>query len=172
MNKNQMYIGSAIVALGFLLLLGNVFHIDVGALIFPLILIALGIWLVLRRDSIESPTSVLFIGDVDKRPSALQKDENYWVFVGDMDIDLSNAAFQEGVTHLNMNGFVGDIDIKLPPNVGVSLNSTAFVLNVRAGERKTERIASSFDWKSDNYDSASQKLDIESLFFVSEIELR
>ena len=47
--------------------------------------------------------------------------------LGNIELDLRNAAFEPGVTHIEVFNFLGNIEVKLPPDVAVENRGGAFL---------------------------------------------
>jgi predicted membrane protein len=72
-----------------------------------------------------------------------------------------------------MYGFVGDIDVTLPAEVGFKLNAYGFVTDARIlGEKHTGFFIQPVQEISEGYETASKKVDIDLLAFVGEVKIR
>ncbi len=172
-NQGQIVIGSLIALLGILLLADNFLNIDIGRLIFPAILIGLGIWVITRPRMVEPDTEPHFtlLGDLERSGQFEAKNEEFWVFVGDIDLDYTKSQFPENNLRVRVYGFVADIELRIPPEVGVSLTSDGFVVNTKINGQKKEVVISGQKWQSPNYESAARKMDIQTAFFVSDVKI-
>ena len=94
------------------------------------------------------------------------------MFVGDVELDLVHADLPDGETTLRIYGFVGDVDVTLPPGVGLSYTSTGFVTDARVNERKLEGFVIPFSYSSDNYPAALKRIRLETFFFVADVKVR
>lgn len=70
MRRRELFWGCVLIIAGFLFLLGNLFHIDVGDFLWPLFLIALGgriLWRALRKANvIAGETVIIPLEDADE----------------------------------------------------------------------------------------------------------
>jgi lia operon protein LiaF len=173
-NQGQLFLGSVIIAIGVLFLIGNLTDIDIGAYCWPSAFILLGLWLLLRPRMID-PDVVLtqkLFGPIRRTGAWQVTDEEYWTFVADYEIDLTEAQIPEGETRLRAYGFVGDFDLKVPDDVGVSVSSTAFVSEIKASGHKEEKFLTPLRLQTDNYQTAQRKVVLELTFFVSDVKVR
>jgi lia operon protein LiaF len=139
-NQNQFYLGIAIVAVGVILLLANIFRIDIGIFCWPMALILLGVFLLLRPRMVDPGTTLTqkFLAEMDRQGEWSVEDEEIWYFVGDVSLDMSEAHIPYGETRLRAVGFVSDLDLRLPQDVGLSVSSTAFVSDTNLLGHKEE----------------------------------
>jgi hypothetical protein len=173
-NKGQLIIGALLVLWGISALVGTIFHIDLGALCFPLGLIAIGAWLVLRPRLTGPGTGseVVLIGDQKRRGSWTVTNTEYWVGVADIDLDMLEAAFAPGETKISVYGFVGDVDIFVPRAVGVTVHAGGFVIDSDLLGRTRDSIINTVEATSANYNEAECKLVVETGCFVTNIKVR
>lgn len=173
-SQGQLVAGVLIILLGVVILLSNVFNINLWGICWPSALILLGLWLLVRPRLVEQGTGVSLvpIGAVDRAGAWQVSDEEFWVFVGDIDLDLTVAEIPEGVTRLRTYGFVGDVELIVPRDVGVSLSSTAFVSDIKAFGDRHEHFLTPLHLDSDNYETAVRKIRLETHAFVGDVKIR
>jgi predicted membrane protein len=173
-NQGQFYLGVTIVVAGILLLLANLFNINLGILCWPTAFILLGVFLILRPQMVEPGTEMTqrFLGEEERSGFWQVVDEEFWYFIGDLELDMTKADIPDGVTNLRAIGFIGDIDILVPADVGVQLSSTAFVSEVNMPEGKEESVFTSVTVQTNNYKLAAQKINLKTTFFVGDVKIR
>jgi lia operon protein LiaF len=173
-RRTQLIIGGIVIAWGLLLLIGNLLNVDIGRFIGPLLLIALGLWVLLRPRIREkgNPTVFRLLGDVRRRGPWRVRDEELWCLVGDIRLDLTEAEIPPGETTIKLAGFVNGITVVVPENVGVAVNSTAFVTEARMFGYKQDYLLTGYEGESDNYAEANQKIRLELLYFVADLKVR
>ncbi len=173
-NKWQIYIGILIILVGLMFLIGNIFDVDVGAFCLPVGLIGLGVWLLLRPRLISPDTAIRMklVGDVRRRGDWQVADEEIWIGVGDVRLDMTSADVPVGETRIRVFGFVGSVTLLVPEGVGVSVSSTAFVTEAKVLGQKHERFLDSFHLVSDEYETAERKVQLETVSFVAELKVR
>lgn len=175
-DRGQVFIGAAIILAGLVFLIGNQFNINVWAFCWPTALILLGVWLLVRTQRGVPDTGVrqrlLILGDMHRDGAWQVADEEIWVGVGDVDLDMLEAEVPLGETRIRILGFVSDVDILVPEGVGVSVSSTAFVSDAKVLGKKREGILVPVDVVSDDYETAERKVRLETTCFVSEVKVR
>jgi len=173
-NKNQIVLGAIVIGLGILFLIANVTGIRLGRIFWPLVLISIGVWMLWRPRMVESNVSVeqRLFGDLKKTGNWKVEETEYWFGVGDADIDLVDADIPLGSTTLRFFGFVGDVDICVPEDVGVSVRATGLVIDAKAFGQHEDHFFTPYVVKSDNYDMADRIVDIETVYFVTDLKVR
>lgn len=173
-NKQQMFIGVVIVLIGVMFLIGNIFDIDVGSLCCPVALIAAGILLLMRPHLLDpdTPGQLRLLGDIRRRGAWQVADEELWVGIGDVRLDMTNAEIPVGETRIRVFSFVGTLRVSVPQGVGISVSSTAFVTDARVLGHRQDYIATPFEMSSDGYETAERKVRLEMLAFVGNLRVR
>jgi predicted membrane protein len=173
-NRGPLFIGSLLVIFGIVLLLGNIFQINIWALCWPTGLILVGVWLLLRpRFALPSTVvNIRFIED-EKRYGVWQVgNEEFWSFICNVRLDLTQANTPSGETTYHMYGFIGDIDILAPKDVGLSISSNAFITSARINGQKGDSFLVPATYTSENYASLERKIHLETYFFITDLDTR
>jgi predicted membrane protein len=165
--------GILLVLIGFLALLDSLevirFWPTLGKL-WPLILVALGIWLLLRR-SYFSSKELLYIkegkkyskafGDLridakDMDPHGLEVEMGF----GDIEVNLakSNIPDRENVIHLSL-GF-GDIKVWVPPEVKISASGSCGAGDIDILGKHADGLGKQVEHQDEGYETAQKKLKI------------
>src|SRR6266508_4038520 len=104
-SRGQLYFGAILVALGLISLLSIVFQVNFGALCFPIGMIAVGVWIVFRPKlsslglaSKDMVSDVTLLGERRRRGNWTVRNEEFWMGVGDIDLDLTQAVIPSGET--------------------------------------------------------------------------
>lgn len=173
-SQGQIYIGSALVVIGVVLAIGAIFHINIWAFCWPLALILLGVWFMVRPRSLHPGTFNAFhpLGGIRRYGSWQVTNEEIWMFVGNVDLDLLHADLPVGETTLRIYGFVGTVDVTLPAGVELSYNSTAFVTDARVNDRNLDGFIMPASFTSDHYAEAEKQLRLETYFFIADVKVR
>jgi lia operon protein LiaF len=172
-NRTAILIGSILIALGAFSIIDALFGINLWALIFPLILIGLGVLILFRPKTSPVGSNVIlrFVGETDKSHEWTVEPAEYWNFVGSMKLDFSQAFIPEGETSIVMYNFVNDLEITLPTDAGLKLTARGFVHDTKVKGYKEDHIFASFEYETPEYLNQSRKIYIQSLSFVSEVEI-
>jgi predicted membrane protein len=173
MKKWQIIIGIVLITLGVFSLVDVIFEINFSRFIGPLILIGIGLLLIFRHQlagpGVEIRMPVL--GDIHKAGSWEARKHEFWWFVGETRLDFTNAIFPEGEAIIKVFGFVNDVKIYLPPDVGLRIHSFAFLSDFHGPGRKEERFFASLDDRTANYASADKRLELQIMSFVGEVRV-
>ena len=173
-NRGQIIIGAAVILLGLLLLIGNLLDVDIGALCWPAGLILLGIWFLVRPQLVGPDTALRMriFGPIRRVGVWQVTEQELWLFVGDVILDLAQAQVPVGETPIRVFAFVGNIRLYAPEDVGVAVSSIAFVTDARMLGQKRERFLAPAELVSDGYEAAERKVRLEAMGFVNDIRVR
>jgi len=155
-------------------LIGAVFDIDVGAFCLPLGLIASGVLLLLRPQLVGPDTEfrLKLLGDVHRYGAWEVADEEIWIGVGDVRLDMTSADIPVGETRFRVFGFVGDVKVLVPEGVGVAVSSMSFVMDARVLGQRRDGFLTPLHFASDNYETAERKVQLETNFFVGNLRVK
>lgn len=172
-NQGQLIIGALLLFLGLMLLFGNFLNIDVWALFWPLALIFLGVYLLLRpRFSFQGVAPDLQVfGGIRRSGMWRVENDEIWMFVGDVRLDMTQAEIPTGETHIRVLGFIGDVDLTLPKEIGLSFSSAAFVTDAKVNGQKHESFLAPYRYDSPNYAALERKVRLETIFFIGDIDV-
>ena len=174
-NRNQMLAGSFFVLLGVAWFAASLLRISFWAVCFPMGLILLGVLFLVARPPLFGPTSeggVHFVGDIVRRGEWSVKNEEFWMFVGNVRLDMTRAQFPAGETTLYFNAFVADIDVSVPSDVAVSLSSTSFVADAEFNGQRVERFLSGVQMSTPDYVTSERKLRLVTTCFVGDVTVK
>ena len=173
-DKGQLWMGGVLIFLGLLILLDNIFvNIDFGSLFWPLVFILVGVLIIVRPRMVSSETDVniRLFGDTREMGEWDAHDAEYWSFIGDVKMDLREANVPAGETVVKLYGFIADLKIRLPEDVAVSVDNIALITESKIFGKKMGGLLTPIDWKSDDYDGAKKKLNIEMVNFIGGVTL-
>jgi len=173
-RKNQLTAGVVLIGLGALLFVASWFGVSVWKLLFPLILIGLGVWVVLRPRDPDRHARVTqrFIGDVDRSGPWDVTDEEILALIGDVDLDFTQAEIPLGETRIRTAGFVQDVTVRVPEDIGVAVETSGVFAEVDLFGDKSETFFSSISTQSDGYRVADQSIRLVVDGFVVEVKVR
>ena len=172
-NQGQILIGSLIILLGAALLAGQLLDVNIWTFCWPLGLIFLGVWLILRPRWVSPGTGVNLrpFGDVKRYGSWQVADEEIWMFVGDIHLDLVHASLPPGETIIRIFGFVGDVNLIVPQGLEFSVSSTAFLTDAKILQEKRDSFLSPVYFTSPAYQTAERKIRLEITFFIADLDV-
>lgn len=173
MKRGQIIIGLVFIAIGFILLLGRILGVDLWRIIWPLLLISLGVWLLFRPRFVGPGKGAHFnlLGEVKRRGNWKVQDEEIWNVVGDVELDMTQADIPLGNTTIHIYGFVGDVKIYFPRDTGVSLHANAFVGDAHIFGNKQTGFLTPIEYQDDQYASTERNVLIETSYFVHSLNL-
>jgi predicted membrane protein len=173
-KRGQQVLAISLIVLGGLLLAARFLSISPGRIFWPLVLVILGVILVVSPQSLRPSANsrFAFAGDYYFDESWEVQSQEFRMFAGDVEFDLTNAAIPEGETFIQVYCFAGDLDVRLPADVGVKIATNAFVTDAKINGEKKEFVFSGLRYKSEGYDEAARKLVFEWSSFASDISLR
>ncbi|MEX2416057.1 MAG: cell wall-active antibiotics response protein LiaF [Paenibacillaceae bacterium] len=163
--------GYVVLAIGAMFLLGN--HLMI---VIALILISLGYFLI-RSKKVHSDGSYVqnqtLIESIkwDREPWVL-KSMSRWSIIGEVRMDLSLALQDEAESIVMLQGLIGDIDIIVPEDYGISLEANVLVGRIGIGEEKDSGMLNKRIWRSANYETSEHKLKLIVSYAVADIEVK
>jgi lia operon protein LiaF len=174
--SQRRYLGGLIlIVLGIILLLEN-FDVDVWEYIWPLAIILVGVYVIVRSsrksDSRSDLSEFRVLGD-SRHPGYTGEVDGTDIshVIGDVELNLTGAQLKPGINKMHVSMFIGDIKIMVPENIPVSASCSALFGDIHVFERKEEGIFLSIREKSLNYDSADKKLYISCTAFIGDISI-
>lgn len=173
-KEGRMLIGALLIIFGLMFLLENLLDINMWTFCWPVGLILLGALLILRPQMSGSNMAIQqkLLGDIHRSGAWQVTNEEFWIGVGDVDLDMLNADIPDGETKLRVFGFVGDVEMLVPSNVGISANCMGGIMDVKVIGKEQTNFLSTFHMVSDDYLTAERKVLLETNFFVGEIKIR
>jgi predicted membrane protein len=172
-NRSQALIGAFVLLLGVGFLLANVLKINFWAFCFPVGLIAIGALLLIRPKVFDTSTasSWYLFGDVKRGSEWTPANEEFWLLFGNAKFDLTQAQLPVGETRIRLNGFIGDVDVIAPPEVGVYVSASGVFVDLRTPTDKADRFLAPAESSSPNYAAAERKLHLSTTFLIGDIDV-
>ncbi len=172
-NRWLILLGALLILWGVLSLIGTLFHVNAGAFCLPVALIVLGVWLLVYPRVIAPSTGfhLLPLGDLRRSGAWSVANEEIWIGVGDVKLDMTQAEIPAGETTLRVLGFVGDVNLRLPQNVGIAVSSAAAVADAKILGRHYHNVFGPLHVASDGYETAERKVRLEVTTFVADLHV-
>ena len=89
--------------------------------------------------------------------------------LGDISLDLRQAELPEGETELTLLCWLGTIQVRVPPEIGVDVTGQAIIGTVDILGRREEGMVRDFRVRSDGYDLARKRVRMRLSTFVGEL---
>ena len=152
----------------------ELFNFNAWLFCWPVGLIVLGVWFLLRPATSlpDAVGSFRLIGEYHRAGPWKVVNEEIGQFIGDIHLDLTQAEMAPGETQLRINGFVGDIHLVIPAGVGVSLSGVGFISSINFLGQQHEFIFTPVQIATPDYTSAERRLRLETNFFIADLSIR
>ena len=173
-NRGQLVFAVVIIVVGVVLLIGSLFDIDVWALGWPTALILLGLGLLFRPKLVRGDAATrqkVLLGDIRRRGAWQVMEEELWMGVGEIRLDMTEAEIPDGETTIRIWSIDSPVRLTVPEGVGVAVSSTAFYTDARFFGRKRESILAPLRASSDGYATAEPRLRLEIMSFSGDIKI-
>ena len=173
-SRGQYHIGILLIAIGALFLFARILDVSVWRIIFPGILIGLGVWLLIRQRHVDPDAKVnqKFLGDIRREGTWEVTTEEFRIFIGDVELDMTQANIPDGETAIRIFGFIGDVNVTIPKGVGITTSSTGFIVDAKVLNQKQEKFFTSVQLASDNYTTTKRKILLETTYFINDLNVR
>jgi hypothetical protein len=173
-NRSRVILGLVIIGLGLASLLRALLDINVWVYCWPIGLIAVGAWLLLRPSLTGPGTQVRVhpLGGVRRSGAWVVGDEEIWTGVGDVRLDLTEAVIPPGESTIKVFGLVGELRLTVPEETPVAVSSWAILTDARVYGEKQESWFTSVDVKNDAYDSAEARVKVECFALVADLRVK
>jgi lia operon protein LiaF len=173
-NQQQLIIGAALLILGLLWTIGALTGVSIGRFLFPLLLIGLGVWFILRPQVGEPGARDRFkiLGDVKLSETGQIEDQSMWIGIGDVDLDLSHAEVPIGETLIRAEGFVGDVKLIVPDGVGVKVQSVGLIVDTKVLGNKEDGFLSPVEITSPDWHDTERHVLLKTGHFIGDIQVR
>jgi len=174
MKRWQIITGIVLVLLGLIALFEEIFMVDLWRFIWPLILIGLGVLLVLRPQFAGQAVQVQMpiLGEIRKSGAWEATQHEIWWMVGTNRLDFTEAIFPKGDATIRVIAFVAEVIVILPEDVGLRVESSSFVSELKSGAGNRERFLSFLEHETPNFEIAKKRVTLQTIAFVSEIKVK
>lgn len=172
-NRTTLVVGIGLVTLGIIAIFNTLFHVNLWSILLPLFIIGIGLLIVFRPKTLDANTNFVFkpLGDIDFKNTWQVSPQEIWFFVGDVELDFSQAIIPDGTTRIKLFSFVGDIRIREPQSAGLQVSSKAFITDSKVHGHKQDYFLTALNYASPDYANQSKKVIVDSWFFVGEIRV-
>jgi predicted membrane protein len=172
--EGRILLGIAIILFGFIVLIGNLFDLNVGFLCWPMGLVLLGAWILLRAWTLDPEISleVRLFGPLRREGAWQVMDQENWVLVGDVILDFTQAEIPRGETVIRGFGLVGATRVWVPEGVGMTVASTAIVTDAKVLGQRREAFLISSPLVSEDYETAERKIRLEVTYLIADVKVK
>jgi hypothetical protein len=174
MSRVQLLFGLLCILLGVVLVVGLMAGGAIWKLFCPAVLIALG-GAVIARYLIgprEAPWDFKLIGDMRLTGDSLARDREVWMGIGDIHFDLRDTDLPPGETTYQLLGLIGDIELRVPQDVGLLVDASGFITDVKILGEKYGGILAPTHYTTPNYDSAERRVRLDAAHFIGDLKVK
>lgn len=165
--------GYVLIAVGVLILASGHFMLILAA-----ILLSLGYFIIRSRDLQQSDSYVQkyqLLGSIRKTHEPWElKNLSVWSVIGEIRLDLSLAitdAYEKETTFV-FQGIIGDIDLIVPDDIGVSVQSTIFLGQSQMDTEKEAGFMNKLSWRSKHYETSEHKVNLMISYIIGDLKIR
>ncbi|GIP31069.1 cell wall-active antibiotics response protein LiaF [Paenibacillus sp. J2TS4] len=163
--------GYVLLAIGLLFIMG-----DKMTIVVALIFISLGLFYFKskqqhKESNYRQKQRIIDSIKYDKGPWVLNN-MSLWCVIGELHMDLSLAILEEKEVTVVLQGVISDIDLIVPEDIGVSIESSVLFGQIDVPYRKEEGILNKLDWKSPNYDTSENKVKFVISYVVADVDIK
>lgn len=163
--------GYMLLAIGGIMLLND--HL---AIIIAIILISLGYYYIKSKklysgENYLQKQSLLESIKWNKDPWVL-RNMGVWCVIGEINMDMSIALAEKGETLIILQGVIGDIDIIVPEDLGISVDASVLFGQIDVGDQKEIGVLNKIVWQSSGYESSENKVKIVLSYLVGDIDIK
>ncbi|OCT16741.1 hypothetical protein A8709_08755 [Paenibacillus pectinilyticus] len=163
--------GYVLMGVGAVILFGD--HITI---VVAVVLISLGLFFIRSKQIHKDDTYIQKQKIVDSvrlgREPWILRNTSTWYMVGETYIDLSLAILEQKETTVILQGIVGDIDIKVPDDIGVSVTSSVMFGQLHIAEERESGVMNKVVWQSENYQHGDHRVKLILSFIVGDIKVK
>ncbi|MBA4419589.1 MAG: hypothetical protein C0391_00385 [Anaerolinea sp.] len=173
MRRWQVIIGSLLIFFGVIALVNAIWHIQLGRYLWPIIFIAAGVLLLVKP---KLPGSWLWdwisVNHAVRKGEVFAREETRNGFIGDTTIELTEAELPVGEMHYTLKGFIGDITLRVPAEVGVKVRANNFMGEIDMFGDESTGIMAPVEAQTANYGNAVKKVVVDMNYFIGELKVR
>jgi len=115
---------------------------------------------------------IAFVDEAERAGPWVLANEEHWAFVLDATFDLTKADIPPGETLIRAFGFVNDVEILVPADVGLALDLASFVTSLKIDGVEEDSFLAPVHWRSDGYKGLERRVRFEMTQFVGDVKVR
>lgn len=124
-----------------------------------------------RNPSLQKKHSIIDSIKWGKEPWIL-KDSSVWFVFGEVNLDLSTAILEQDETTIHVQGVIGDIDIRVPEEIGVWVDASLAVGPIDVDQHNEHGVMNKMNWQSSNYATSSSRVKLIISFIVGDVDIK
>ncbi|MDD9271166.1 cell wall-active antibiotics response protein LiaF [Paenibacillus sp. GCM10023248] len=163
--------GFVLIAVGGVILFGD--HVTI---VISIVLISLGVFFIRSKQMQKDDTYIQKQKLVDSvrlgREPWIMRNSSTWYIIGETYIDLSLAILEQKETTVILQGVVGDVDIKVPDDIGVSVAASVTFGQIQVGVERESGVMNKLHWQSPNYERCDHRVKLVLSYIVGDIKIK
>lgn len=171
LRKRPTKRGYVFVGLGAIMLLG-----DKLSFLVAIVLISLGYFYIkskrLHRDETYYQKQSLVDSIRWGREPWVLRNVGIWHVIGEFHMDLSLAILEHKETTVIVQGLVGDVDIIVPEDIGISVTASATFGQINVAREVESGLMNKLVWQSPNYHVSEHKVKLVVTYLVGDIDIK
>lgn len=113
-----------------------------------------------RTTGIRNQTRVAGELRIGSRPWELDRDAEFNLGAGEVEIDLSTAIIQPGVSNLTIRLWAGQVTVYVPDQLAIAVNSSLTAGQISLFDDDHDGLGPAVSYRSDDYEEADRKVNI------------
>ena len=170
MKKLMLYTAAGLIFVGAVSLINRYFDLHLWRILFPMMLILLGVWLVFSPTAREkfAFSQLTIFGDAKMKAQG----DHVLMAIGDVILDLDDISLAPGENEMKITGLIVDVKVRSSSGTGLSVTSTSLLTDAMVlGEEETD-ILYPFEYVSDNYEGAERKVKLLITSAICEMKIK
>ncbi len=100
------------------------------------------------------------------------RNSSTWYIIGETYIDLSLAILEQKETTVILQGVVGDVDIKVPDDIGVAVTASISFGQIQVANERESGVMNKLVWQSPNYELCDHRVKLVLSYIVGDIKIK
>ncbi len=177
MTPSRVFVGLVLVVFGVLFLLHNL-QFEAYRYAWPAAIILFGIFLLYRSWRRRSTSFQCECGGFQSggqgSPGVIGAVDGAVIshYIGDVNLDLTGTELKPGENRMTISAFIGDIRLKVPPNMPVRAICSGFFGDLDVLGQVREGVFLSHTTQTPDYDTADKKLLVTCSIFIGDIRVQ
>lgn len=140
-------------------------------LVWPVLLIALGIQILLNKK--RQASNRFIVRGLSQNKTSWYVDDLYLnQFIGDITLDLTKAVIPNKEIFFEIHSSIGDLDIYIPSDLPLHAKCRVAIGDITVLDRSEEGVGVALDVKTVDYDQAERKLNLAVSYRIGSVTVR
>lgn len=171
-KQSRTWLAVFLIVLGAVMLIALLAGKDAGSLFWPLVFIFVGAWFIFRPSLDMGSMKLRFATEIDQFGEWEVESQEILAFAHEIDYDLTDATIPEGETKIQLTGFATELTLRVPEEVGLVINTSAFNTETKIYGDKQDYVMTGLNYRSPNYAQAERKISFDIYSFAVEVKVR